>query len=204
MFPSGHTLKFSSVIVTATAVLFLVFSLGSKAAIPDTDMESKAKALALRCQSEVAIQFEMLVTSGKLTMGQMFDTFYIPIPDTNPQRFKTKYDTLSDQAIQQILDKYLLSDPKLLYVVAVDRNGYVPTHNSVAPISSPGTSDADKNKNRSKRLFNDRTGLAAARNTEPFLVQKYSRDTGETMYDISVPLVVHKKHWGAIRIGYQP
>ena len=90
MFRSDHTRKFSSAIVTAAAVLFLVFSLGSESAIPDTDMESKVKTLAMRCQSEVAIQFELLVTSGKLTMGQMFDTFYIPIPDTNPQRFKTQ------------------------------------------------------------------------------------------------------------------
>ena len=52
-------------------------------------------------------------------------------------------------------------------------------------------------------MFNDRTGLAAARNEKPFLLQRYSRDTGEVMMDISVPIYIEGRHWGAIRIGYQ-
>ncbi len=172
------------------AALYLLIWVSPILADPAADMENKVKAWAMECQTEVASQMELLVSSGKLTIQQMFDTFYVPIPNTNPQQYHTKYDALTDQTIQNILDKYLEKDPKLFFVVAVDRNGYLPTHNS-------------KSKDRSKRLFNDRTGLAAARNTEPFLVQKYARDTGETLYDLSVPLFVHKRHWGAIRFGYR-
>jgi methyl-accepting chemotaxis protein len=57
--------------------------------------------------------------------------------------------------------------------------------------------------NRTKRIFNDRTGLAAAQNTAPFLIQKYQRDTGETMADLSVPIFIDGRHWGAVRIGYR-
>lgn len=177
--------------VTIAAVLSILTWVGPILADPAADMEAKVKIWAIECQGEVVSQLELLVSSGKLTMQQMFDTFYVPIPNTTPQQFHTQYDTLTDQTIQPILDKYLEKDPKLIFVVAVDRNGYLPTHNS-------------RSKDRSKRLFNDRTGLAAARNTEPFLVQKYARDTGETVYDLSVPLIVHKRHWGAIRFGYQP
>ena len=52
-------------------------------------------------------------------------------------------------------------------------------------------------------MFNDRTGLAAARNTNPYLLQKYSRDTGEQLADLSVPIKVQGKHWGALRVGYK-
>ena len=56
--------------------------------------------------------------------------------------------------------------------------------------------------NRTKRLFNDPVGLAAARNTDGVLVQTYNRDTGEKMWDISAPVTVQGRHWGAFRIGY--
>jgi hypothetical protein len=158
---------------------------------PAGSMEDKVKGWAMECRTEVSSTFEWLVTSNKLTMAQMFDTLYVPIPNTTPQKYHTQYDTLSDELIRPILDRYLGKDPKLIYVVAVDRNGYLPTHNSKYP-------------ERSKRIFDDRTGLTAARNTEPYLLQKYYRDTGETIYDLSVPLFVHGKHWGAIRIGYLP
>ena len=172
-------------------VFFVAFVCSTAYSETEKELEDKIKALAIECQKEVKTQFEYLVTSGKLTMGQMFDTFYIPIPNTSPQKFKTQYDALSDATIQRILDKYLQEDARIAFVVAVDKNGYLPTHNS-------------KSRDRAKRLFNDRTGLAAARNTEPVLVQKYSRDTGETMYDLSVPIYVHNRHWGAIRFGYKP
>ncbi|MBI2864728.1 MAG: hypothetical protein HYX94_09235 [Chloroflexi bacterium] len=56
--------------------------------------------------------------------------------------------------------------------------------------------------NRTKRLFNDVTGFRAAKNREDFLLQVYRRDTGETMKDLSVPVLIKGKHWGAFRIGY--
>ncbi|BCS53531.1 hypothetical protein [Geobacter sp. SVR] len=61
----------------------------------------------------------------------------------------------------------------------------------------------DLQNNRTKRKFNDRTGLRAGSNTEPLLLQTYARDTGEIMNDISTPLLVNGKHWGGVRIGYR-
>ena len=153
--------------------------------------------------AEIIDQFELLLTGGHLTMAQLFDTFYIPIPGTDPQKFHTQYDKLTDDILRPILDKYLKMDSRFIFVVAVDRNGYLPTHNS--KYSQPMTDDNDHNTkwNRTKRIFNDRTGLAAARNKEPYLLQRYSRDTGEVMTDLSVPIFIKKRHWGAIRFGYK-
>jgi hypothetical protein len=33
-------------------------------------------------------------------------------------------------------------------------------------------------------------------------VQVYERDTGEKMWDISLPVYVEGRHWGAFRLGY--
>ncbi len=159
--------------------------------------------IAENCRNEVQAEMEKLIASNRLNTAQVFDTFYIPIPNTNPQKFRTAYDKMTDEVLRIILDKYLDMDKRILFVVAVDRNGYLPTHNT--KYSRPLTDDEDFNtkNNRTKRLFNDRTGLAAARNTEPVLIQKYSRDTGEQMADLSVPIKIKGKHWGALRIGYK-
>lgn len=70
--------------------------------------------------------------------------------------------------------------------------------------SQPLTGDANKDKdgNRTKRIFNDRTGLRAATNAEPFLLQTCLRDTGEVMNDMSSPIIIDGKQWGAVRVGY--
>ncbi len=163
----------------------------------------QVKTMAENCRNEIQTEIEKLISSNRISVTQMFDTFYIPIPNTNPQKFKTQYDKFADQTFRIILDSYLEMDKRVLFVVAVDRNGYLPTHNT--KYSRPLTDDEDFNtkNNRTKRLFNDRTGLAAARSTAPYLIQKYSRDTGEQMADLSVPIVIKGKHWGALRIGYR-
>ena len=175
----------------------------SEAAETLEGFDLRAKNRAEQCVREIIDQFELLLTGGHLTMAQLFDTFYIPIPGTDPQKFHTQYDELTDGVLRPILDKYLKTDNRFIFVVAVDRNGYLPTHNS--KYSQPMTDDNDFNTkwNRTKRIFNDRTGLAAARNREPFLLQRYSRDTGEIMTDLSVPIFNKNRHWGAVRIGYK-
>ena len=168
-----------------------------------TGFDLQVKSMAENCKDEVQKELEKLISSNRLSLAQMFDTFYIPIPNTNPQKFRTQYDKFTDEVLRIILDKYLEKDQRILFVVAVDRNGYLPTHNT--RYSRPLTDDEDFNtkNNRTKRLFNDRTGLAAARNTNPYLLQKYSRDTGEQLADLSVPINIQGKHWGALRIGYK-
>ncbi len=165
--------------------------------------DQKVRRWAESCRDEVTAQFNLLLTSGTLTMPQLFDTFYVPIPDSSPQKFHTQYDRVTDGVLRPIIDKYLGKDKRIVFVVPVDTNGYLPTHNSRYSRPLTGVGDADTKWNRTKRLFSDRTGLAAARNTEPYLLQRYSRDTGEVMSDLSVPVVLQNRHWGAIRIGYR-
>jgi hypothetical protein len=166
------------------------------------DFDLTVKNSAEQCRDAIVAQFDLLLTSGRLTMAQLMDTFYIPIPNTEPQKYHTQYDQLTDGILQPILDQCLASNKRFIFVVAVDRNGYLPTHNSKYSQPLTGDSEADAKHNRTKRMFNDRTGLAAARNTGACLLQHYSRDTGESMSDLSVPIFIQGQHWGALRIGY--
>jgi len=198
---AAKTLNMRRVGFLCLALIIWVPALQAEETLSGFDLQ--VKALAENCRNEIQKEMEKLIASNRLSTAQMFDTFYIPIPKTNPQKFKTQYDNFTDEVLRIILDTYLEKDKRILFVVAVDRNGYLPTHNT--RYSRPLTDDEDFNtkNNRTKRLFNDRTGLAAARNTNPYLLQKYSRDTGEQLADLSVPIRIQGKYWGALRVGYK-
>ncbi len=166
--------------------------------------DRKVKSWATECRDKLVHRFSLLLSSGQTSLPQLFDTFYLPIPGTDPQKFHTQYDQLTDKVIQPLLDDCLERDPRLVFFVAVDRNGYLPTHNTRFSRALTGNALEDARWNRTKRIFNDRTGLAAARNLEPYLLQQYQRDTGEMMSDLSLPIFIQGRHWGAIRVGYRP
>jgi hypothetical protein len=65
-----------------------------------------------------------------------------------------------------------------------------------------GNYEKDLADNRTKRIFNDRTGSRCGNHTSPMLLQTYKRDTGEVMHDLSVPIFVNGQHWGGFRISY--
>ncbi|SLM28122.1 Methyl-accepting chemotaxis sensory transducer (modular protein) [Desulfamplus magnetovallimortis] len=167
-----------------------------------TEFDLQVKQWAEECREELNIKFEQMISSQMLNKMQLFDTFYIPIPNTYPQKYHTQYDKIFDNTIQDIIDKYQSKDKRILFVIAVDRNGYLPTHNSIFSQPLTGERETDALNNRTKRIFNDRTGLTAAQNKEPYLLQKYSRDTGEELFDLSIPVFFKEEHWGAVRIGY--
>ncbi len=66
-----------------------------------------------------------------------------------------------------------------------------------------GNFGEDLVKSRTKRIFDDPTGIRCAHNQEAFLLQTYKRDTGEIMHDLSSPIYVNGEHWGALRVGYK-
>jgi methyl-accepting chemotaxis protein len=144
---------------------------------------------------------EDAIADHHLTVTEVFDDNYRPIANTYPLKYTTAYDAYLDRKITRFQDDMLL-DKQVVFAVLVDRNGYLPTHNS--KYSKPLTGDRDKDllQNRTKRIFNDQVGLAAARNSAPVFNQVYQRDTGEIMWDISAPVFVRGKQWGAFRIGY--
>ena len=173
-----------------------------------TSQEREMLALGNEFARRTTETLEKWLASKEVAPERLFSFLYYPLPNTDPPKFTTDYDKLSDREgaggfvdIQESI--YNRQPSVIIYTVTVDRNGYLPTHNKRYSMPLTGNLASDLVNNRTKRIFNDKTGLAAAQNTAPFLIQNYQRDTGETMADLSVPLFVQGKHWGAIRIGYR-
>lgn len=144
---------------------------------------------------------EEAVDNGVFSVKDAFDTEYVQIPGFDPPKYHTKYDFYLDKAILAMQDEFL-KDESVVFAVAVDKNGYLPTHNTRFQKPITGDKDKDLAGNRTKRIFNDPIGLKAAQNTQESFQQIYNRDTGETMWDISTPIYVKGKHWGGFRIGF--
>ena len=133
----------------------------------------------------------------------VFDQSYQDIAGSNPKRFTTAYDSQCDGELTRLYDDLLRSVPGLTYSLSVDSNGYAPAHNSVFSNAPSGDPAVDLVKCRHKRIFNDPVGIKLAKNQKPSLFQTYVRDTGEILNDLSMPIIINGRHWGAVRIGFK-
>ena len=133
----------------------------------------------------------------------VFDQSYKEIPGSNPKRFTTAYDSQCDADLTRLYDDLLRAVPGLTYSLSVDTNGYAPAHNGVFSNPPSGDPTIDLAKCRHKRIFNDPVGIKLAKNQKPSLFQTYVRDTGEILNDLSMPILINGRHWGAVRIGFK-
>lgn len=169
----------------------------------DTPLIEKVVDAAAR----VSRLFEEALDGGAITTNELFDENYVPVPGSDPQQFTTRFVALADRLLPQVQEPMLQAAPKIRLCCAVDRNGYLPTHNT--RYSRPQESDPVWNAAncRNRRMFDDRTGLASARNRRRFLLQTYRRDMGGGsfvyMKELSSPIVVRGRHWGALRVAYE-
>jgi len=198
------SIKIASILIIVMVVImtiFTVYLVKSRSENMEEELLSKGRIEALIGAKMMERLLEEQLSTGRFTLEDIFDTNYVPIPGTDPQKYHTKYDSYLDKAILEIEDEYL-KDDQVVFAVLVDANGYLPTHNSKYTKPLTGDKKTDIVGNRTKRLFNDPVGLAAAKNQKELLKQVYARDTGEKMWDISAPVFVQGKHWGGFRIGF--
>lgn len=162
--------------------------------------------LAQIAANEISNKFERAINSGTWKQEDIFDTDYIPIANTNPQQYLTKYLELSDKFLPEIQDQIIELDNNISFCAAVDKNGYLPTHNKKFSLQQRLDDIGWNTANcRNRRIFNDRVGLKAGANAGEPIIQIYRRDMGNSkfvmMKDISAPIFVNDRHWGGFRIG---
>jgi len=150
---------------------------------------------------EMVHTIENAIKKGIISSSDIWDRNYVPVPNTNPQKYKTRFTDFFKQYIQPIEDKYLNMDSNFRYFLLTDNNGYIAAHNSIYDKPLTGNYEIDLVGNRSMRIFNDPVGLAVARNQDSLIIQVYPRDTGEVIADIGVPVFIEGKHFGGVRVG---
>jgi methyl-accepting chemotaxis protein len=194
-------LRIGNLLSGSETVIQLIAATGAESA--DTRFIEVVQRTALR----IGRLFEEAVARGEISDNDLFDRDYRPIPGTDPQQMTARFTDFTDRVLPPIQEPLMEFDPRVVFSAAVDDNGYLPTHN--VKFSKPQGPDPVWNAAncRNRRLFNDRTGLGAGRNTRPFLLQTYRRDMGGGVFvlmkDASAPIYVNGRHWGGLRMGYR-
>ncbi|ACA20393.1 methyl-accepting chemotaxis sensory transducer [Methylobacterium sp. 4-46] len=149
--------------------------------------------------------FAESLAGGAVTLAQLFDEDYALIPGSAPKQFRTRALAFLDRVLPPFQEPLLAADPSVVFCAAVDRNGWLPVHNRTYSLPQGPDPVWNEANCRNRRLFDDRTGLSAARNLRDFLAQTYPRALGGgrtvLMMDLSTPLTVANRHWGALRMG---
>lgn len=163
---------------------------------------------AVAAAEAISRAFEKAVSTGRLSQDALFDNTYVEIAGTNPVQYRTRGVEVLEAILPPIQEPLLLSDKRLAFCAAVDRNAYLPVHNKVySKPQKPGDVAWNTANCRNMRIFDDRAGLAAARNVRPYLIQSYPRDMGNgvvvMMREIDAPIRVFGKHWGGFRTAYK-
>ncbi|MEC5388350.1 methyl-accepting chemotaxis protein [Uliginosibacterium sp. H3] len=181
------------------AKVFQLGAAGEAASRTHTAMPGVVAAAA----AAISGVLERAVDSGRIRVEDLFDDQYVPIDGTQPQKYRTRFDTLTDEIFPPIQEPVLDQHPECVFAGAVDLRGYFPTHNLRFSLPLTGDVKLDTARNRTKRIFDDPVGRRCGAHELAYLVQTYRRDTGEVLHDISAPIYVKGRHWGGFRIGFR-
>ena len=161
------------------------------------------KIIGLAAQHRDLIQQKMAEIASRGI--NVFDRNYRPVAGTNPQKFSVSYNSAFDRELQPLFDLGLETIPGAVYSVIVDANGYLSTHHAKNQRPMTGDYQTDLLNCREKRMYtSSELEIRRARNTLPFLLQSYIRDTGEILNDLSHPIFLDGNHWGALVVGLKP
>ncbi len=157
--------------------------------------------------ADISALLESAVQERQIDLSALFDDKYQKLAGTDPQQYLTRFTELADRLFPSVQERMLTFSDKVVFCIAVDRNGYVATHNKrYCQPQRPGETAWNTANSRYRRIFNDRTGLASARNQRPFLLQTYRRDMGGGQFvllkEASAPVTVAGKHWGGVRLAF--
>ncbi len=172
------------------------------------EVDQKFISAAKNASAQIAQIFEAAVAKGHVSNDALFDSNYRKIPNTNPVQHLTDFVEICDRVLPAVQEPMLDLDPRVVFCAAVDRNGYLATHNNkFSQKQRPDDPVWNTANCRNRRIFNDRAGLSAARTSREFLLQTYDREMGDgvvvTLKEIDVPIKVQGHHWGAVRLAFR-
>jgi methyl-accepting chemotaxis protein len=163
---------------------------------------ARALQLAREASAAIGASFEHALQAGWTTGEALFARDYVRIEGIEPAKYETAFDALCDELLPPLQEPVAAAHPWIVFAISANPDGYVPTHNDRFCQPLTGDPARDLVGNRTKRIFSDRVGRSVGAHTDSYRLQVYRRDTGQIMFDLSVPVFVGDRHWGGFRVGY--
>jgi methyl-accepting chemotaxis protein len=152
------------------------------------ETDRRIETLLLAAGLEFQKKLEDDVDAGRVRVEDLFDEEYI---SADAGKHTNRASAYFNKEFLGKLKELSSVDKKIIYVVAMDRKGFMPTHVNPA---------------RSGVIMKDAVSQLGAQTTK-LIGQAFRRPIeagGQLVVDISCPITVRKKHWGCLRIGYLP
>lgn len=150
----------------------------------DRAIERHLIATAREFQDKLAAD----IAGGRIRTEDLFDEGYLSDDGIKYRNRATGY---FSSVILPRLEEWSAANRRIIYVVVMDRRGFMPTH--VKP-------------DRAGVIMKDNVSQNGAQ-SPGIIGQAFRRPIeagGELVIDISCPVTVSNKHWGCLRIGYLP
>lgn len=168
----------------------------------DSAMVAQAQEFA----KAVGQHTEAALASGALDMGALFDTDYVPVPNTNPQLFRTRLSTWAHAEWRPFLDRAKAGDSRVLAAACTDLNGFLPTHLTERSRAPTGDLAHDTKYCRNGRLMFEAIDRKAKESRAPYMMAVYRQEGDGASYvvvrNVYVPLVLGGRRWGDFELAY--
>ena len=150
---------------------------------------------------------ETAIADGRLQESVVFSDDYQPIAGSDPEQFNHPLTGFTDDHFTDYFEQALGFDARVVTCATVDRNGFVPTHNrKYSHTPRPGDAEWNEANCRNRRFYKDSANMKVAKSRKAFHLQTYRRNIGDgtvqLLKDVSVPITVSGRHWGAARLVY--
>ena len=197
--PLGVHVQFQSLTTEQSAAIAAVIAETQEF---DLAWVTRAQAAA----AEASRRLEQALANGEITEAALFDAAYTEVEGSDPQQYLSAATALCDKLMPGIIDPVKAADPLVAFCAPTDRNGYIATHNADCSLPQrPDDPEWNCTHSRNRRIFDDRTGILAARSTKLALVQTYRRELGHgqsvMLKEFDAPIAVRGRHWGAMRLA---
>jgi methyl-accepting chemotaxis protein len=170
--------------------------------IDDTPLIERAKATA----KEITALVENAIRRGQISMADVFDFAYQPVPGTNPPQLTTRFNGFADTYLRPILDRETAAVEKSTGCVMSDINCYLPTHISLRSQPQGGDVEWNNTWSRNRRVMADDCTRRAIASDAPAILNCYRMTLGNnafvSMKNVFVPLYFNGRRWGNFELAY--
>lgn len=169
---------------------------------------------AARPEANVVIEVANKITSacedgirtGLVTLSELITIDYRAIPGSAPTQYTTAATAFYDTHFQPIIDSYRHRIDDAFFLIAIDRNSYIPVHyKEYSQAQQPGAIAWNDLNSRNRRIMMKSQTFQAARNEDEFSLSLYVREmaNGKKVFSklIAAPIWVHGQLWGNVICG---
>ena len=168
--------------------------------------DSQLVERAVKHAKNLARIAEEAVAKGEITMDELFDQNYVPVPGTNPQLYRTRASDWADRNWRPVIDGVVNEGGAVKMCSPADMNGFLPTHVSDRSRKPTGDVVHDTTYCRNGRILLDAIDKRAKENTEDYMMAVYRQEGDGTNYivvrNVYVPLYINGRRWGDSELAY--